>query len=97
MQTGIGDYIIGQSNGELYSDGPNNNQIIAGIKKNGINKTYYSSNNCGIIKITKADLFNGTSVYSGTFHCNLYNKDNPSETIEITEGRFDINGFTLNQ
>jgi hypothetical protein len=97
MQAGNGDYIIGQSNGQLYGDGTNDNQIIAGIKKNGLNKTYYSSANSGILKITRSDLSVGISTYSGTFYCKLYNKDNPNETIEITDGRFDINSLTLNK
>ena len=94
MQTGIGDYIIGQSNGELYSDGPHNNQIMAGIKENGVNKTFWSNSNSGIIKITRFDYING--IYSGIFSCTLYNKDNPTEIIQVTDGRFDINVATLN-
>jgi hypothetical protein len=97
MQSGNGDYIVGQSNGELYSDGPNGNQIIVGVEKNGINKTYYSSPNSGVIKIIRSDLAYGISIYSGTFECILYNKDSPSELIYITDGRFDLNSLTLNQ
>ncbi len=97
MSTGNGDYIVGQSNGELYSLGPNNNQIFAGITENGINKTFWSGQNAGIIKITRSDLGVGISIYSGTFNCTLYNKDNPSEIIQITDGRFDINSLSLNQ
>jgi hypothetical protein len=96
MSAGNGDYIVGQSNGELNDNGPNNNQIIAGIKSNGVNKTYWSGQNAGIIKITRSDLGVGISVYSGTFSCTLYNKDNPSEIIQITDGRFDFNSLTLN-
>ena len=95
MQNGNSDYILGQSNGELYTDGPNNNQIIAGIKENGVNKTYWSGTNSGIIKITRFDYLNG--IYSGIFNVTLYNKDNPLETIQVTDGRFDINVATLNQ
>lgn len=94
MQNGNGNYIIDQSNGELYMDGPNNNQIIAGIRKNGISKTYYSSQNSGIITITRFDYPNG--IYSGIFNATLYNKDNPSEQIQVTDGRFDISIATLN-
>ena len=94
MSAGNGDYSVGQSNGELYSYGPNNNQIIAGISENGINKTYWSGTNVGIIKITRSDLGYGIAIFSGTFTCTLYNKDNPSEIIQITEGRFDINALT---
>jgi hypothetical protein len=95
MSGGNGNYIVDQSNGELYIDGPNNNQIIAGIKMDGINKTYYSSPNSGIIKITRFDYFNG--IYSGIFKATLYNKDNPSEIIQVTDGRFDIKIATLNK
>ncbi|CAM4067838.1 putative lipoprotein [Flavobacterium branchiophilum] len=96
MSTGNGDYLVGQSNGELYSLGPNNNQIFAGITENGVNKTYWSGQNAGIIKITRSDLGVGISIYSGTFNCTLYNKDNPTEIIQITDGRFDFNSLTLN-
>ena len=96
MSAGNGDYIVGQSNGELYSLGPNNNQIFAGITENGINKTYWSGANSGIIKITRSDLGAGISLYSGTFNATLYNKDNPYEIIQITDGRFDFNSLTLN-
>ena len=97
MQGGNGDYIVDQSNGELYMDGPNKNQIILGIKKNGVNKTYYSSSNSGVIKITHSELSNGVSIYSGTFDAILYNKDKPSETVRVSDGRFDINSLTLNK
>jgi hypothetical protein len=97
MSTGNGDYVVDQSNGELYSYGPNNNQIIVGITKNGVNKTYYSGANSGIIKINRSDLGFGMSSYSGTFSCTLYNKDNLEDKIQISEGRFDINSLTLNK
>lgn len=95
MQNGIGNYDVNQSNGELYIDGPNNNQLIAGIKENGIYKTYWSGINAGEIKITRFDYLNG--IYSGIFNCTLYNKNIPSEIIQVTDGRFDINVATLNQ
>ncbi len=95
MQGGAGDYIVNQSNGELYDDGPNNNQIIVGINENGINKTYWSGDNAGTITITRFDYANG--IRSRIFNAILYNKDNPSEKIQVTEGRFDIHIATLNQ
>ena len=97
MSPGNNNYIVGQSNGEIDDNGPDNNQIIAGIKTDGINKTYFSSVNSGVIKILRSDLGFGISIFSGTFSCILYNKDNVAETIEIKDGRFDINGLTLNQ
>ena len=93
--TGIGNYPVNQSNGEQYSYGPNNNQIFAGIRENDTNKTYWSGTNSGIVKITQFDYLNG--VYSGVFSCTLYNKDNSSETIQVTDGRFDIKVATLNK
>ena len=95
MSNGNGNYIVGQSNGELYSYGPNNNQIIVGITKSGINKTYYSGSDAGTITVTRFDYANG--IYSGIFSSTLYNKDQPTEIIQITDGRFDIKIATLNQ
>ena len=97
MSTGNGDYVIGQSNGQLYSGGPNNNQIIAFSDVDNVNKVYYSSLNSGSIKITRSDLGYGIAIYSGIFNATLYNRDNPTEKIQITDGRFDINGLTLNK
>jgi hypothetical protein len=96
MNSGNGIYNINQSNGQLSSSF-NINQIIAGIKTNGLLNTYYSSNDSGAINITRSDLGYGIAIFSGTFSCTLYNKDNTSETIQVTDGRFDINVATLNQ
>jgi hypothetical protein len=92
---GVGDYTIGQSNNEFFMDGPNNPHVIVQAY-DGVNlgKTFLSGSNAGIIKITHFDY--PSRIYSGTFSLKVY-KDNPSETIKITDGRFDVNGFTLNQ
>uniref|UniRef100_UPI00404A277C hypothetical protein n=1 Tax=Flavobacterium sp. TaxID=239 RepID=UPI00404A277C len=97
MEIGIGNFIVGQSNGESFADGPNNPQIIVSEYDGTVytGKSYYSSSNSGTITITRFDYPNG--IYSGIFSCILYNKDNPSETIQVSEGRFDINIATLNQ
>lgn len=97
LSSGNENYILNQSNGELNDDGPLSNQIIANIKTNGVNKTYWSSINSGVIQITRSDLAIGTSIYSGTFSCKLYNKDNKTEIIEVKDGRFDINSLDLNK
>lgn len=96
MTQGIGNYFVGQSNGQYFAYGPNNPQIIANTY-DGVNigKTYYSGPNSGTINVTRFDYPNG--IYSGTFNCTLYNKDNPSEKIQVTDGRFDIKIATLNQ
>jgi hypothetical protein len=95
MVLGIGNYNISQSNGDYYDDGPNNPQIIAHIY-DGVNmgQTFYSETNSGIITITRLDYPNG--IYSGTFNATLYNKDNPTEKIQVKDGRFDIKIATLN-
>jgi hypothetical protein len=51
-------------------------------------KWYCSIDNGGILIINRYDYQNKT--VSGTFNCTVQNRDNPEETIEITEGRFDI-------
>jgi large conductance mechanosensitive channel len=68
---------------------------VPAVVENGVQKTYWSGNNSGTITITRFDYFNG--VYSGIFNVTLYNKDNPTEIIQVTDGRFDINVATLNQ
>ena len=93
---GIGDYPIEQSNGQLFIDGPNNAHVIVQTF-DGVNlgKVYYSGANAGIVTITRFDF--PRRIISGVFDLTVYNVENPSETIEITQGRFDINGFTINQ
>ena len=95
MEAGVGEYTVGQSNSEFYADASNNPQIIIRETNNGISgKTFISSSNSGTIKITRFDYPNG--IYSGIFNAILYNKDNPSEKIQVTDGRFDIKIATLN-
>jgi hypothetical protein len=92
---GVGNYIIGQSNGQKFSNASNNPQIIL-EKHYGISpyKKYVSSINSGTISISRFDYPNG--IYSGTFNCSLYNTNNTSEIIRVSNGRFDINIATLN-
>ena len=92
---GLSNYIVGQSNVEFFADGPNNPAIIVRETNNGISgTTYISGSNAGTISVTRFDYSNG--IYSGIFNATLYNKDNPSEIIQVTDGRFDINLATLN-
>ena len=95
MTQGAGIYTIGQSNGDYYMNGPNNPQIIARTyDSTNTGKIFYSSPNSGSINVTRFDYNNG--IYSGTFNCTLYNKDNPLDIIHLSDGRFDINVATLN-
>ena len=96
MEKGAGIYTIDQSNNEFFMDGPNNAHVIVQTF-DGVNlgKVFLSGPNAGTITYTRFDYPNG--IYSGTFNLIVYNKDNPNETIKITDGRFDIGLGTLNQ
>jgi len=93
--TSEGTYSFGLSSTELSSTfNPNYSHCWIrpfGISTNGIK--YLSNTNSGTIKITRFDQDN--HIISGTFELTVFNKDNPSETIKITDGRFDINWSTL--
>ena len=96
MTLGMGDYTIGQSNGEKFILASNNPQIILQTHYNVVpSKKYISNVNSGTIKVTRFDYPNG--IYSGIFNCTLYNVNNPSEKIQVTDGRFDIKISTLNR
>lgn len=93
MSVGVGDYPLQQPDNTM----PPDNYMVLSIHGYGPEKLYYSGPHSGVIHVTRADLAPGISIYSGTFQCTLYNINNPSDSIQITKGRFDINGLTLNQ
>jgi len=64
-------------------------------EETGENKYYCSIEGTGFLKIIRFDLPN--RIVSGTFSCSAVNKDNPNDTIEITEGRFDFHWATINE
>lgn len=94
-QIGVADYIINESNGMSNIDGLNHTYLHCRIFNESTNsyQHYRSFQNSGIIRITRYDFTNG--IVSGTFNCSLKNSSNPEDIIEVTNGRFDINGFTL--
>ena len=95
MPTGVGNYTVGQSNNQYFIDGPNNPQIIVRETINNISgKTFISGANSGTIIISKFDYLNG--LYAGTFSCELYDIENPTQIIQVSDGRFDIDQTTLN-
>ncbi len=95
MTMGAGIYPVGQSNNLYFMDGPNNPEIIVRETYNNVSgKTFISGTNSGTINISRFEYANG--FYAGTFSCTLYNVDNPTEIIQVTDGRFDINVATLN-
>ncbi|MGV8992948.1 MAG: hypothetical protein ACOH1O_02515 [Flavobacterium sp.] len=97
-QNGIGTYNIDISNGMQDIDGLNNNYIHCTIynstKKNY--QKYVSYNNSGTFTITRLTPSTGSGlIISGTFSCNLRNINDPLDEIKITNGRFDINSWTI--
>ena len=92
---GIGDYIINESNGSNAIDGLNHTYLHCRVFNMVTNSYQYyrSSENSGILRVTKYDYANG--IISGTFTCTVRNSVNPTDIIEIREGRFDLNGYTL--
>ena len=87
LTNGVGQYTVDQSNGEYNVYASRNPQIIVRETNDGVSgTTYLSGPNSGKINITT---FNNTTC-SGTFSATLYNKDDPSKTLQVTEGRFDV-------
>lgn len=93
--SGVGDYIIDESNGMNSIDGMDNSYIHCRIfdEVTGQYQYYRSFINSGLIKITRYDLPN--RIVSGTFSCTVKNSANPNDVIEITKGRFDFKWDTL--
>ena len=84
----LGEFIINASNCEDGLSANNNTNIT--LRWYG--KWYCSIYNGGVVNFTKLDDFGN---YSGIFNCIVQNRDDPNDIIEITQGRFDINGYTL--
>lgn len=94
-QIGQGTYSIDESNCQDNVDSfPNVNLFCRWWDASSQNyKWYCSIENGGSLIITRYDFENG--IVSGTFNCTVKNRDDSNELIEITQGRFDINGYTL--
>ena len=86
LQNGVGEYTINQGVADFLTQ-TGHPYIYARETYDGISSTtYLSSDNSGKIIITKLT----SSICSGTFSGTLYNIDNPTEKILVTDGRFDI-------
>ncbi len=96
-QNGEGTFTIRESNCEDGIDASPSLNIHCRIidKASQTYKWYCSMENAGTLSITRYDYENG--IISGTFQCTMQNRDNSNERIEITQGRFDINGYTLDE
>nr|WP_294774087.1 hypothetical protein [uncultured Flavobacterium sp.] len=94
-QIGVANYIIDESNGMSNVDGLNHTYLHCKIYRESTDsyQNYLSYENSGSINITRYDFASG--IVSGTFNCRLKNANNPDDIIEVKNGRFDINGYTL--
>lgn len=92
---GVGDYIIDESNGNHAIDGYLHNYLHCRVfnADRGEYQYYRSFENSGLIKITSYNYQAG--LLAGTFECRVKNVNDPNDIIEIKDGRFDINGYTL--
>jgi hypothetical protein len=90
-----GIYQLCRSNGLNGVNSPPNPHIYAGIwNREKTNTTrYISFVNSGQVVVTKFDTIN--SIYSATFSCRLVDQETNSDTIEVTQGRFDIDWSLL--
>lgn len=91
--TSVGKIILLQSN---FHNGIDSNpipHIFFKIWDSTIsNYAYYGSvENLGEINVTKLS----SGIFSGNFKGKFVRYDNPNDFIEITDGRFDVNGYTL--
>ena len=94
-QNGEGTFTINESNCQNGLDANISININCRVydATEQIFKWYCSIENAGTLTISRYDYDNG--ILSGTFSCTMQNRDNPNEQIEISQGRFDINGYTL--
>jgi hypothetical protein len=88
-----GSYILKQSNFQDQADSILENHIFFRIYDSNINNyAYYGSvENQGFLIITRRN----SGIISGTFNGKFVRLDNPNDFITITDGRFDINSFTI--
>jgi hypothetical protein len=98
VANGLGTYSIDKSNGMRSIDGLSNNYIHCNVFVNKTNsyQQYVSYQNSGAYTINRLTLSTGSgAIISGTFNCKLRNINDPTDEIEITDGRFDINSLTV--
>ena len=95
---GVGNYQFGDSNGYSSIDGLNNNYINCILFDKNINeyKQFVSFVNSGSITISNyiVGTENTGTIISGTFSGQLRNINDYNDIIQITNGRFDVNGLT---
>lgn len=91
----IGSYIIDESNSSGSGAFSSHVHVLANVySANPENPRYLSYYNSGTISIDRFDTLN--TIISGTFSIKLVDAATKTDTIEVKDGRFDINWVTLN-
>lgn len=94
-ELGVGNYTIMESNCEQGHDANPTVNIRCSLWNESEptnHRTYCSTDESGMLTISRYDYEN--KIVSGIFSFSASNKNDSSETIEITDGRFDINWGT---
>lgn len=94
---GIGEYVVNESNGLTSIDGLDHTYLHCRIWRDDVGnyQNYLSFDNSGIINITNYSL--SDRLVSGTFSGSVRNYQEPHDTIQITNGRFDFKWDTLDE
>lgn len=94
-ENGEGEYVISESNCEDGVDAMHNINITCRWLDEATNelKWYCSVKDGGTLTITRYDYEN--NIISGIFNCTVQNRDDPSDIVEITDGRFDLKWDTV--
>ncbi|WP_340152471.1 hypothetical protein [uncultured Marivirga sp.] len=92
-----GEYELGNSTGSTpYENNSPNHAIVISYDGETAGKRYLSFEGGGDIVIDRYDTIN--TIISGTFEFDVIKESDPlSDTISVTDGRFDINWSRLNE
>ncbi|ADR22428.1 hypothetical protein MATR_37260 [Marivirga tractuosa] len=92
-----GEFELFNSTGNSLYENTNPYHSIIRLFDNSDNESrYFSFEKGGVIRVTRFDTLN--HIASGTFEFDIVKESDPlSDTISVTDGRFDINWNTLNE
>ncbi len=94
---GFGEYIVNESNGSRGIDGLEDTYMHCRVWRDDVGdfQYYLSYENSGVITITNYSL--SGRLISGTFSGSVRNYEEPYDTIQVTQGRFDLKWNTLDE